>query len=232
MRTPTGLVAHVLLSVLILLSAGAIVLSLETAPPVAQSQLRVAAQNTRGASSFVVDYVETVSSPVRSSALGGKKSQSSRIRILYEAPDRIVEHVNEDGLATTVVVVGNRRYERVGSAAWKASTLTPSARVSVGLEVARDLLLPLQSASSASSVTKVTNTSSTYAYLPSNLVELLDSLFGTDAADLSSVRFFATINGEFIGSQLVVGSHSPYRFAVALHFSSVNSVPPITAPVT
>jgi hypothetical protein len=232
MRTPTGLVAHVLVSVLILLSAGAIVLSLETAPPVAQTQLRGAAQNTQGASSFVVNYVETVSAPTPSSALGGKRSQSSRIRILYQAPDRIVEHVNEAGVVTTVVVVGNRRYERVGSAAWRASSLPPTAGVSVGLQVARDLLLPLQSASSAVTVTRVTNTSNTFAYLPSNLVELLDSLFGTDAAALSSVRFFATINGEFIGSQLVVGSHSPYRFAVALHFSSVNSVPPITAPVT
>jgi hypothetical protein len=230
MRTPTGLAAHVLLSVLILLSAGAIVLSLETAPPVAQSQVRGAAKNTQGASSFVLDYVETVSTPTRSAALGGKRSQSSHLRVVYQAPDRITEHVTESGRPGTVIVVGNRRYERIGTGAWTSTTLPNSAGVSVGLEVARELLLPLQSAASATSVTK--KTTNTYTYLPSKLVDLLGSLFGTEASSLSSIRFFATINGEFIGSELVVGSHSPYRFAVALHFSSVDNAPPVEPPAT
>jgi hypothetical protein len=229
MRTPNGLVSHVLLSVLILLSAGAIVLSLETAPPVAETQLRTAAQNTQAASSFVVDYVERVSSPVRSSALGGKKSETTHLRVFYQAPDRITEHVTEGGRQATVIVVGNIRYVRIAGGTWTATTIPTSAGVSAGEELARALVLPLQSAANATSVTKTENR---YAYLPTNLVNLLESLFGEEASSLSSIRFYATIEGEFVGSQLVVGSHSPYSFAVALHFSSVDTVPAIRPPIT
>jgi hypothetical protein len=229
MRTPTGLVAHSLLGGLTLLSAGAIALSLLTAPPVAQKQLQGAAKNTAAASSFVLTDVNRIRTPAPSAALGGKSSETGTVRILYQAPDRIRDEVHEgSGQTVTLVVIGDRRYEREGAGRW--SVLPPSANVGVsnGAAAAQEVLLPLESLAAA---TSVVNDGSDYLFVSGNEMLLLENLFGEqEAAQLSAVKFSARLRGEFIGSEVVTADEGTVRYRIHFQISSVDSAHAVVAP--
>jgi hypothetical protein len=222
----------VLLGVLVLLCVGAIVLSLETAPPVAQQQVQLAARNTAAASSFVLTDVNTVKASRPSSALGGRASETTVVRITFQAPDRVLDEVYQPGQPTAaLVVIGDRRFERRGTGSW--TELPPAsspAGASTGELVARELVVPLESLFGASSVVRVFDT--TYLVEPSEREQLLGSLFGQEASTLSKLTTSATVKGEFVTAQFVTARRGSFRFAVDLGYSSINEAPPIEEPVT
>ncbi len=229
MHSPTGLSSHFTVGLLTLLSAGAIVLSLETAPPVAKQQLQSAAHNTIAASSFVLTDVNTISSSTPIAALGGKKSESNVVRIRYEAPDRIIDEITEpNGQNVTLLVVGDSRFERFDHRQWTQLPSVPRTGITTGAAFVRELLVPLQSFAGA---TSVVHRGSNYFLIPGNESSLLQSLFGAQAASrLTSVTFSATVNGEFVGSERVSAKRAGVDYTVAFFFSSVDSKLDIATP--
>ncbi|MGH9028991.1 MAG: hypothetical protein ACRDV4_05190 [Acidimicrobiales bacterium] len=229
MRTPTGLVAHSLLGGLTLLSAGAIVLSLVTAPPVAQEQLRLAAKATSAAGSFVLTDMNRISTPAPSAALGGKSSATSTVRIVYQSPDRILDRVSESsGQTVTLLLVGDRAFEKVGNAAW--SQVPPGSLTSTGADAARSVLRPLGSLSSATSVVL---SGQTYRFVSGNQLSLLEDLLGAQATgQLSSVHFSAQLSGEFVGSETLVVDEGTFRDSIHFVYSSVDHAPPVEVPAS
>lgn len=230
MHSPTGFSSHSSLGLLTLLSAGAIVLSLETAPPVAKVQLQTAARNTIAASSFVLTDVNTISSSTPIAALGGRTTESNIVRIRYEAPDRIVDQITEpNNQSVTLLVVGNSRFERFDDRAWTELPSVTSPGTTTAAAFVRELVVPLESFAGATSVARQ---GSTYFLNPGNERSLLNSLFGAQAASrLSSVTFSATINGEFIGSERVQARRGSINYTVEFLFSAVDSKLHISAPI-
>jgi hypothetical protein len=230
MRSSSGLVAHSLLGGLTLLAAGAIVLSLVTAPPVAKSQLQGAAKNTAGASSFVLTDVNKVVSPKPVPSLGGRSSESSVVRIVYQAPDRVLDVVSEpQGRTVTLLVVGNKAYEREGSSGvWSTIPASTGSGTTNGQAAAQKVLMPLDSVGGA---TTVERSDDLYRFVPGNELNLLANLFGQEAVpQLSSVRFSAGIDGEFLRSEDVDAKAGGFSYQIRFRFSSVDRAPAVEPP--
>ena len=219
--------AHSLLGALTLLSAGAIALSLLTAPPVAQEQLQVAAKNTISASSFVLADKVTVTEPRPSAALGGKASVTNTARIEYQAPDRILDQTTSQGRSVSLLVIGDDRYERSGNGPWTKLPAVAQVGGSTGAQAAAEVLAPLQSLSGATSVVA---SGSMFRFVPSDRAGLLENLFGQSTEPLASVRFSAVVNGEFVAAERILASRGGAHFVIDFGFLSVGSVPPIEAP--
>jgi len=209
-----------------LLSAGAIALSLLTAPQVAEQQLKVAATNTAGASSFVfVDQV-AIREPQPTAALGGRSSATTTQRVIYQAPDR-VEVSSSSAPGTMLLVIGNNRYERTGNGPWSPLPPVQTSGISTGQREANLLLFPLQSLADSTSVTR---RGSTYRFVPGAKSSLLSSLFGSLASQLSTINFTAAINGEFATTEHVLATRGGARFVIDFSYLSIGKVPPIQAP--
>lgn len=227
MRTPSGVLSHTLLEVLILLSAGAIALSLLTAPPVAQEQLQLAARNTLSASSFVLADKVTVQEPRPTPTLGGRSSVTNTATIEYQAPDRILDQTVSEGRSVSLLVIGNNRYEKSGGGVWTKLPPVPHVGGSTGSEAAAQVLAPLESLAGASSVVA---SGSTYRFVPGDRASLLENLFGQSAQPLTSISFTAAVTGEFVGAERILAERAGARFVIDFGFLSVGSVPPIEAP--
>ena len=226
MRSPSAFLAHILLGCLTLLSAGAIVLSILTAPPVAREQLRVAAKNTAAASSFVLVYRVSQHEPRPSADLNGKSSVTMTERVEYQSPDRL-EVTSTTAPGRKLIVIGGNRYDLARGGRWTALPPIPSAGTSIGAQEAQQLLFPLASLGDATSVVRK---GSTYRFDPGQRSVLLSDFFGSLAPILSSVGFTAALNGEFVSFERIVASRGSAHFGLDIRFQSVEAVPPIVAP--
>lgn len=226
MRTPSGTLPNLLVGALTLLTGGAIALSLLTAPQVAQQQLKVAAMNTAGAASFVfVDHV-TIREPRPTSALGGRSSATTTQSVVYQAPDRVLVS-SSSAPGTMLLVIGNQRYERTGNGPWSPLPAVGAGGASTGIQEAQLLLFPLQSLADSTSVTM---TGSTYRFVPGAKAALVEDLFGTLASQLSTLRFSAFVNGEFVRSERVLAARGDARFTIDFAYLSIDKAPALEVP--
>lgn len=223
MQTENRAAPHLQLGLLTLLALGAIVLSLDTAPPNAQEQLRTAAANTAGAASFALVDSETVGqTPSSTSHTGASKEEAV---IVYQAPDRVEETVSAAGGVESVLAVGSRRFERVGAGKWYPIPSNPEASPSYGQVAAQEVLFPLQSLSTAKDVAE---RGSTFRFVPGQPQLLLTRLLGTVPA--GAVSYTASVHGEFLGSEQITVSGPDQRISVRLDLGLVNRAPALEAP--
>ena len=218
METPPKLLPHVLLAVLTVLVFGAIALSLVTAPPVAQTQLRSAAQSTLDATGFRLVDTNAVT------ALGTTPSRrTSVIDVLYEAPDRVRESgLAASGQPTTAVVAGSSRLVNTGQG-W---TELPT-QAGLGAEAAKTVLAPLQVVTTA---TDVSVRGDVYRFLPGDLTGFITTILGAPPSKLSGLEVSAVVRNGFVTEEDVSAVLGADRLSVALVFSAVGSAPPVTLP--
>ncbi len=226
MQTANRAAPHLMLGVLTLLSLGALVLSLSMAPPNARQKLRTAASNTAGASSFVLTDEETAGPLSQGTATSPTRE---RAVIVYQAPDRVQETVTASGRSATVLVVGDRRYERSANGKW--FDLGPSASgttggASAGAIAAQDILFPLQALSKA---TGVTVEHDVYRFVPGQAQLLLDRLIGANVPAADTV-YAAGVGGEFLTFAQVVIRDSGEQVTVRLSLSKVEHAPALALP--
>jgi hypothetical protein len=224
MQTANRASPHVALGVLTLLSLGALVLSLDTAPPNAQSQLRGAASNLTGASSFVLTDTVT-SGPPTSSPLGTSTTRQQAV-FVYQAPDRVEETVRAGTQTGSVLWVGTHSYERIGNSKWFPLPGASSRKSTTGQLAATQLLFPLQSIAGATAVSKH---GSIYAFTPGQEALLMSRLFGSQLPT-GSMSFEATIGGEFLNLAQISVVGVTERRTVDLAVSQVNHAPALNPP--
>lgn len=176
------------LGVLIALAVGAIILSLVTAPPIADSHLRTAAGNTAAAKSFRIDL------SVSSGAVGAAPSSTQRVSavILYQAPNRTltVERASTTETVTQLVVGGRAWLSEDGGSTWRRLPVPAT----IGAADARTFVRPLQALQNVSGVRQ-----SGDIYTLLTLDRGLPNAYGVGegaSVVLSSLR--ATISGEFM----------------------------------
>jgi hypothetical protein len=229
MQTENRAAPHLVLGVLTLLCLAAIVYSLDTAPPVAQQQLRAAADNTRAASNFVLVDTE-IAGPASSS---GAVNQEQAV-IVYNAPDRVEETVMAGGRSGTVLVVGDRRYERRGANKWV--DLGPPASGTTGGKSAGeiavgDILFPLKSLSGSTAVAVHSSPKAgqVYSFVPGQEPLLLLRLLGTSVPP-GTRSYLATVNGEFVGTEQISLLNAGERIVIELSVRRVDHAPILAAP--
>ena len=224
-QTPSRAAPHFVLAVLTALSIGAILLSLATAPPNAEQQLRGAAGETVAASSFVISDAITVTQ------LGAKGPvQTTRVaRVVYQAPDRVEESATVNGRSITVLAIGDNRYERSGSGPWMV--LGPGlGGVPAGRAAALSVLQPFESITSA---TDVTRRGDRFSFVPGQRQALLSELLGPQAAQLppGSTSFTALSSGQYLREFDMTASAQGGRFDIRLDLGSFGQAPALVPPV-
>lgn len=224
MQTANRASPHVMLGVLTLLSLGAIVLSLDTSPPNAQSQLRTAAANAAGASSFVL--TDTVTSGPPSATATGTSTTRQEAFFAYQAPDKVEETVQAGNQVGNVLWVGKNAYERIGNSKWFPIPGASSATSSTGELAASQLLLPLQALAGSTAVAKQ---GSTFTFSPAQEGVLLDRLFGTQLP-AGTTTYEATVSGEFLSAARVTVLGATERRTVNLTLTRIEHGPALHAP--
>jgi hypothetical protein len=224
MHTPSRAAPHVLLGILTLLSAGAIWLSLATAPANAPKQLQAAADNTASVSSFIAVYDFPV--------VNGTQIHTSEVTFTYQAPDRIQETgTGPSGQPEVILVVGSQRYVRIGTGPWHGLAGGSSSGTNAGRTLALRLLSLIDTPREAQSVTR---TGDTFAFtLPSDATsaQFLQGLLGLQQAQLSGAPAFqATVTGEYMTAVAVSAQHSGQQLAASLRFRSIGSAPALAPP--
>lgn len=228
MRAPTSVLSYALLGLLVLFCAGAIVLSLLTAPTIAQQQLQGAASNTVAASSFVLTDRTTVTAPRQSTALGGRTVESNSARIEYQAPDRVFEKTLEPtGQSVSVLLIDGNRYERIGSGPWSELPTASQSGSPGGAQVVGEMMALLRPLAGATSVVR---SGSSYRFVPGNRETLLTSIFGQAVPQLSSVEFSAVLKGEFVRNERIVATRASEHITIDFGFLSIGELPPIKTP--
>jgi hypothetical protein len=222
MQTQNRAAPHFLLALLTLLSVGAILFSLTQAPPVARTQLRTAASNTAGLSSFRLAFTETLA-PLRAPVSSAPRR--SEAIVIYQAPDRVQDTVV--GQSITGLVIGPRHYRRAGKGAWQYLGQSVSAS---GAQVAQELVLPLQLVAGATGVTR--KGSGTFSFTPSNQQLLLATLFGGQVSSLAptGATYRATVHGEYLSVLQIAVVGTTARATVELAFSDLDHAPALEAP--
>jgi hypothetical protein len=220
---------YVLMGVLALLIAGAIVLSLVTAPPIARQELQSAARNTTAARSFVLDYkaltFEAATSPA-SRAEKPVETGAAAVKFQYQAPDRILQVRNESGLVVSILIIGRNSYERIGSQPW-SELPGSSTETSEGVQVAGEVLSILHPMADA---TAVDRRGSTYRFTPSRKDPLLENLFGTEASMLSKISFSAVLGGGLVRDEAISATGAGTHFELSFKFRLIGTAPPLVAP--
>jgi hypothetical protein len=224
MQTANRASPHVMLGAFTLLSLGAIVLSLDTAPPNAQTQLRAAAANVTGASSFVL--TDTVTSGPPASSPTGSSTTRQQAQFIYQAPDRVEETVRAGVQTGSVLWVGHHAYERIGNSKWFPLPAASSRTSTTGQLAATQLLFPLQSVATATGVTKH---GSIYAFTPGQEQLLLSRLFGSQLPT-GTMSFEATFGGEFLELVQISIVGVTERRTVDLALSQLNHAPALRPP--
>ncbi len=214
------------LVVMTLLAAAAVVLSIHSAPPVAEQQLHVGAGATVGAGSFVMDLTQTRTGAGTTPG-APVQQQVSQIHFVYQAPDSLDEIVSQGGQTAERIIVGDMAYVRSGSGPWKGGvdpTLGPSA-------VSELVLLPGMVTTKAMPVTRHGNTSSAF-YVYGLADEQLAALFGPQApTQLTGHSFTARIDKEYMTGQSFTVSTSSLSEVVAIRYSDIGTAPPVRLPV-
>jgi hypothetical protein len=215
----------VLVAVFAALSVGAIALSLSSAPPLAQEQLRGAAGTTLGASSFVLkdtNSVITVSSSGQPVASGRPQATVAFV-VVYRAPDAVEEtEVDQSGGSAEVIAVGDRAFRKTGST-WTEL----AASRGIGARAVATITAPLEGAVGA---TGVTRHGDRYSFVPADRHQLLTTVLGSTAASVTSPRFTAVVGDGALTGETVTAMVGHQRLEVDLVFSSVGSAPPVEAP--
>ena len=218
-------VPHLVLGLLTLLAVLAIFLSLDTAPPNAEQQLKVAAGNTAGAASFVLTDTITVL-PTGTAAAGGPRTETAVIT--YQAPDRVREVVSANGRTITVLAIGPDRYERSGTAKWVSLGASPGS-VPAGQQAAEGVLGPIRAVGTP---TGVVAHGEQFTFVPEQESLLLADLLGSASGRLSPTQatFTATVSGEFLTLLRLDAVAPGGRIAVRLALSQFDRVAPIEPP--
>ncbi|HUY22521.1 MAG TPA: hypothetical protein VMV22_09270 [Acidimicrobiales bacterium] len=209
-----------LVGLLGLLAVGAIALSLATAPPVDQQNLRIAAKATMAASGFVLTDTNSVT-PL--SGRIGAASPRQVVHVLYQAPDRVRESgTGPTGTPVTVIVIGPVAYRSTGST-WSASP--PSA--TFGAQAIATVLSPWAAAAGATTAIKHGDT---FDFVPAELDSYITSVLGMPPSQLSSLRLTATVHGDFVTDEKITAVYRGQRLTVDLALSQIGSAPPVVAP--
>jgi hypothetical protein len=221
----TRALPFVLLGAFTLLVAGGVALSLSSAPPLAEQQLRLAAQTTMSASGFVLQDINSVTSVASSgaSASGGAPQERVAFHVVYQAPASVQEtEADRSGANASVIVVGDRGFRKTGSQ-WTELAATAG----LGARAVGTIMSPLRGAAGA---TAVSRRGDRFRFSPADLHQLLSTVLGVTTTPLSSPQLTAVVrDGEVTGEVItaVVGSQ---RLEVDLVFSSIGSAPPVKAP--
>jgi hypothetical protein len=222
-RSPQSAIA---LGVLTVLAAAAAVLSIATAPPAAEQQVRVAAGATVGVGSFVMDLEDTVSSRAVGSA--PPQVQSSQARVVYQSPDRIA--ISGAGGSGQVVLVGNLRYEQSPTGRWVRLSSVPGAAQSYAEGV---VLVPAKAFTAAEDVTRATRTSSLYSVGSMQAAEL-DTLLGVyfrvPESVIRSHFFVAQIHKEYMTAQQLTAAAGNQVDTFTIHYSELGTAPAVVIP--
>jgi hypothetical protein len=218
---------HLLLGVFTVLALGAVLLSLETAPPNAQEQLQQAAKATIAAGSFVLDDTFTV---VPSSPAAASEARTETADVIFHAPDQVRETYRALGRTQTALVLGPSRWVRRDSGHW-VFLGSEAANVPTGLQAAAGILGPFQVVTGA---VEVVRHGDSYSFRPASgqLSALLAELLGPKGAQLSprSVSFAATVSGEFLHSFDLTAVVSGARVLVHLALGSFDRAPVLMPP--
>lgn len=218
---------HLLLGILTVLAIGAIVLSLDTAPPNAQLQLQQAAKNTVGADSFVLQDTITI---VPSTGATASQARTETADVVYHAPDQVQETVRFNGRMLTVLAIGSTRYERSGTGKWLSLGTQPGT-VPAGRQAAAGVLGPLEVVTTA---TNVVRHGDAFVFEPATgqLAAILSELLGSQGAQLpaGSATFAAAMAGEYLSRLDVDASVPGGRVLVHLSFGSYGEAPALAPP--
>jgi hypothetical protein len=228
MRASWRVAPFVVMGLLILLSAGAIVLSLDTAPPIAQQELQIAARDTSAARSFVLEYnIRTFEASTSSGSRVTKPVETgvATAEFTYQAPDRLFQVRNQNGAVVSVLIIGNKQYERMGSGQWSALP-SPKSTPSEGAQLAGQLLSALDPMQHANSVVR---SGATYRFSPDRGDPFIKNLFGTTAT-LSNVRFSASLSGGLVKNEGISAEGSGTLYELDFSFSMIGTAPPVVTP--
>jgi hypothetical protein len=222
------------LGALTVLTAGAIALSLATAPPVAEQQLHIGAGATTGVGSFVMDLVNTVTTRAPSPG-GSARVQSRTLHIVYQAPDRLHETLSAGpGQTIDIVVIGNQRYQRTAAGRWVQLPPGRTGSVSTGQAAVNGVVLvPATAATAGTPVVRHGKTSSAlYAYglPPAQLATVYRVLFGVTGAVIAQHAFDATIDKEYMVSQTFLAAAGNQTDRIAVRYSELGTAPAVTPP--
>jgi hypothetical protein len=219
---------HLLVGGLTALGLAALVLSLDTAPPNAEQQLRLGAKNTVAAESFVLDDTITL---VPSSSAAASQARTEVAQVVYRAPDRVRETVSLNGRTLTVLAIGAARYERSGTGRWVTLGAQAGA-VPAGREAAAGVLGPFEVLATA---TNVAQHGDAFTFQPATgeLSTLLGELLGSQGAQLpqGSATFAASVSGEYLHTLDVSAAVTGGRVLVHLVLHSFNQAPALEPPV-
>ncbi len=222
METTPRLLPFVLVGVFAVLLIGGIVLSLSTAPPLDQQQLRDGATATSSAAGFALLDTNSVG-PLSSGTAASGSAETVAFRVLYQAPDAVEEsEVGPGGETMSIILIGDRRFQGSGSQ-WTA--LPPSRGAGAG--AVKTILSPLEAAAGA---TKVTRQGDLYRFVPTSSDRFLTEVLGVAPSKLSSPRLTAVVRAGSLTRETITATYGRERLEVDLVYSRIGSAPPVTAP--
>jgi hypothetical protein len=222
-----GILPHAVLGMFMILVAGAIALSLVTAPAVAPQQLHGGANNTLAASSFVVDDANEVTALAADGHRAAVVNRNT-VHVVYQAPDKVLEVETQSSGSRSLVVLGAKGYERTDSGKWDQLQSSPASGPSSGVLAAQTMLLPLQQLSTAVDAVRH---GSTYDFFPSNAAGLLTT-FGLPAslAQSGDVKYSAVITGENVSAFRIDAVFEGQQVSIDLTYRALGRAPLIQAP--
>lgn len=224
MRTPQSALSNTLVGLVGLLTVGAILFSLWTAPPDAVYRLHLAADATASASGFVLTDTNSVTPSLAGLPTAAQQQLGFHdvVRIVYRAPDRVEDHTTASGHPVTQVVVGAAHYERLAGRWYRL----PSRR-SLGTSDADVVLLPLESAEGANDVVP---RAGGYLFLPADVDRFTMKFLRSHVAQLTSVSVFAVVRGDYLTGEHISAVRGDNRLTVDFTFTSIGSAPPVQVP--
>jgi hypothetical protein len=221
MQTRSRRLSHLLLGTFTILVAGAIALSLATAPPDAEQQVRIAASATMHASGFALTDTNSAA-PLSAGARVGQV-QAVVVHVIFDAPDRVMEsELDALGRPVAAIVIGSSSYGQ-SDGIWHALP----ASAGLGSTLVATVLFPLEVATGA---TAVTRHGDAYQFRPTDLSSFAKTILGMPLSRLASLRVVAVVRGDFVTDERVTALAGRVRLAVDLAFSAIGSAPAVEAP--
>jgi hypothetical protein len=224
MQTQPRPLAQFLLGSFAILVAGAIALSLATAPADAQQQLRIAASATINATGFVLTDTNSAARVFP----GCRRCRASRrqtmvVHVVYNAPDRVMEsELDAFGRPVSAIVIGSTSYGQ-SDGIWRA---LPSS-AGLGSTLVGTVLFPLEVAADATSVTRLGDT---YQFQPADVASFVKTILGIPVSQLTSLRAIADVRGDYVSHERITAIAGRERLVVDLVFSAIGSAPVVEAP--
>jgi len=208
----------------VLLVAG-IALSVVRAPSIDEQLLQNAANATMSASGFAVTDTNSATPVSPGPSLQRPSSPAAQtvvIRVLYQAPDAVEESEAVPAGTTSVILIGNRRFQGIGMQ-W---TELPDSNGAAAGAIQR-IMFPLRAASSA---TTVTRHGDRYSFVPSGRGSFLQSVLGLPPSALSSPILTAVVRGGYLDEEQISAVADHERLRVDLVFSDIGSASPVKEP--